>query len=270
MKAVTTNRIIGVVKRCALRLRNDQPDNPDSRYTIWKQLEDLTDGCSDVASRVLRDENVRKLLPFFRRGYANMLFDLEKEWAHKVIKQARPDLRSYPKYTQYELRVDLEMLLLRVLSGKEIENVILCGCGPFPVSAAILKGRYGATVDLLDKSRTALELADELLQCVSLRAGTAMHCVDVCSFDHLHNYDAVFLAGTVGLGGREKTRIARHIYARLKPGAFLVLREPVNLDKLLVAEVNASAIAVNNVVWVQLTGAEDCLRRAFLRKPSQA
>lgn len=266
MKLLNSEQIVIVIQKCIRMLLHNTANDADLRYSIFRQIEDLTDGREQIASEVLEHSDIKCQLKFLRQEYARTLFDLEQRWALTLLRQPTLELSSFPKYEQYKLRLDFEMHMIQVLYNFYPKRVLICGCGSLPVSAALIRKVYGLRVDILDRSNTAIRLAKQLLHAYNIKSGVSYIEMDVNEYHHYEKYCVVFLAGTVGVTSFEKSNIVKNIYNKLKPGSLIVVREPFNLDKLLIAETNISEIGCDKIVWAQIDSDADCIRRAFIRK----
>lgn len=260
----TAKEIIQLLNKVRGQLVAAQHASPSDKYQHWKVVEDLIDSRTRTANQVLRSPKIRKHISQFRNLYGQFLYELELQWSKKLLDHLAGPLTEYPKYRHYELRVSYEMHMLQVVRPRPFYRILLIGCGPLPLSALMIKHKFGVEVDLLDRSAEALSHARRLIR----RHGKGMKNkflhTDALRFAGFDKYEVVFLAGTVGSDSITRQKIIERIFSRMKEGSVLVLRPPINLEKLLLADVDPTAVPNAEVFWSEFDCKEDTMRRAFL------
>ena len=260
----TAKEIIELIGEIRGRLTASKHISADARYRYWKCLEDLIDGRARIANQVLRNAESQRNIGHLRQLYAEFLFDLEMEWSRKFLLSKSASLSEYPKYRHYELRVSYEMHMLSVICARPIRKILLVGCGSLPLSALMIKHDFGATVDLLDRNIEALRHAKRLIQKYDREMKSAFIHADALRFKGFGNYDVVFLAGTVGADSPTRQKIVEKVFSGMKKASVLVLRPPINLEKIILADLDPESVKDAEIFWSEIDCKEDTIRRAFL------
>ncbi|MGH8910157.1 MAG: nicotianamine synthase family protein [Egibacteraceae bacterium] len=186
----------------------------------------------------LRCPHVQAIAPSLRRLCARGEYELEREWARRIIDSVEPagELQRFPYRDNYLQLVEMEMHALYGLGYTRLRRVAFVGSGPLPLSAILLGRRFGLRVDSVDRQAEAHGLAvkvnERLGRCRSLR----FHHRDLLSWEPLEGFDAVFLAALVGSDRREKRLLLAHLAVRMRPGAVLLVRTAHRLRTLLYPE----------------------------------
>lgn len=113
--------------------------------------------------------------------------------------------------------------------------MLFVGSGPLPLSSLLLASRHGHTkIDNIDIDLEATRLAARLATVLDV-SSLRFRCADVLACTDVADYDMVCLAAMVGPHPEDKTRVIKHLYQHMKPGALLLARSAHSLRTLLYA-----------------------------------
>jgi nicotianamine synthase len=220
--------------------------------------------------RVLDCPQIRAIMPSLHRLCGEGEYELEREWALRVIDSGFPvrELARFPYYDNYRKLVDLEVHALFGLGYTRLRSAAFIGSGPLPLSAILLANRFGLAVDSIDRKPEAHALAVKATDRLGLGAALRFHRADLLEFSSLKEFEIVFLAALVGADRAEKRRIVRHLAAHMRPGALLVVRTAHQLRSLLYPHIRLEDLSgfaaklvlhplnevINSVIVTECTG----------------
>src|SRR5450432_1897010 len=132
--------------------------SPRETHEVFRQVEMLANHDAQIAEQVLNDQSVLGIRPHLRELYEGCVYELEKDWATQLIdRRLTPaQIAEYPKYERYRVRACLEYFLIATLAGSFPKRLLIVGCGPLPLTAIILAGKFKVTSDFVDKRTEAL------------------------------------------------------------------------------------------------------------------
>jgi nicotianamine synthase len=187
--------------------------------------------------RLLADPRVSAVVPRLRQICADGEFLMERHWARRVIRAARPDeeLANFPYLANYE---ELTRLELHALAGVGLEldrvrRLCFLGGGPLPLSALMMSRNLAAPVDVVDVSAEATSLGEQVADRVSLSDQVNFHRAEAGAFDAVADSDVVVLAALVGLDRGVKRDVLQALSERMRPGSMIVVRSSHGLRTLL-------------------------------------
>jgi len=197
---------------------------------------DLVRMCSAYGEhRILDCPDVQAIAPSLRRLCAQGEYQLEREWAWRIIDARDPadELRRFPYEANYRRLVELEVHSLLGLGYGGIRAAAFVGAGPLPLSAILLAERHGWVVNSIEREAEAHGLAVKVVDRLGLDQALRFHHCDVLDFGGLRRFDVVFLAALVGRDRVEKRRLFAHLAAGMRPGAVLLARTADQLRTML-------------------------------------
>jgi nicotianamine synthase len=199
-----------------------------------------------VAGDVLADPKIRRIASQLRDLCAAGEIELERAWARCIIASHDPqrELRDFPYLTNYEQLTRLEHYgLLALTGGGSRKRMLFVGAGPLPLSSLLLASQHNhAEIDNLDVDPEAAWLAARVADVLRIRS-LRFRCADVLSYTDIAGYDTVCLAALVGVNPDVKSRVIKHLYQHMKPGALLLVRSAHSLRTLLYPPLNPSDLA---------------------------
>lgn len=203
---------------------------------LFSELVHLCSACG--SDHVLDHPSVQAIAPSLQRMCARGEYELEREWARRVIDSAEPadELERFPYYDNYLQLVELEMHALYGLGYTQLRRAAFIGSGPLPLSAILLGRRFGLVVDSVDRQAEAHGLAVKVSERLELCRSLRFHHCDLLDWEPLEAFDVVFLAALVGSDHQEKRLLLAHLAARMRPGAVLLVRTAHQLRTLLYPE----------------------------------
>ena len=238
------------------------------KYEVFRKLENLVDDDVEKAQSVLHDPRVEAVQRFLRKNYLNCIYQLEVDWVRSFLSSPQRFIENdYIKYEQYRLRAFFEYYCFIMVANRKPKRSLFIGCGPFPLTSIIMSSNFDISIDYLDKRAEALYLAENLLKRIRLNKSPQFFQAEAESFSKIEEYDAIFVAGSVGETKEEKGRIIQHLCGGMKKGQVLMLRPPYLLEKLLIPEIDLPSLTDMEVYTLQLSSEEDIVYRFLIRKP---
>jgi nicotianamine synthase len=198
-----------------------------------------------VARQILAHPDVRRIIPGLRSLCSAGEFELEGAWTRQIIASLDPqrELREFPYFANYEQLTRLEHHAVLGVTGCAPRRVLFVGAGPLPLTSLLLAGRYGHTeIDNVDIDPEATRLAARLAEALHV-SSLRFRCADVLACTDVADYDMVCLAAMVGPHPGDKTRVIKHLYRHMKPGALLLARSAHSLRTLLYRPLALSDLA---------------------------
>ena len=190
-----------------------------------------------VARQILANPDVRRIIPGLRSLCSAGEVELERVWTRRIIASRDPqrELREFPYFANYEQLTRLEHHAMLGVTGRIPRRVLFVGSGPLPLSSLLLASRHGHTkIDTIDIDPEATRLAARLATVLDV-SSLRFRCADVLACTDVADYDMVCLAAMVGPHPEDKTRVIKHLYQHMKPGALLLARSAHSLRTLLYA-----------------------------------
>jgi nicotianamine synthase len=187
--------------------------------------------------RSWRIPDVRRIIPGLRSLCSAGEVELERVWTRRIIASRDPqrELREFPYFANYEQLTRLEHHAMLGVTGRIPRRVLFVGSGPLPLSSLLLASRHGHTkIDNIDIDPEATRLAARLATVLDV-SSLRFRCADVLACTDVADYDMVCLAAMVGPHPEDKTRVIKHLYQHMKPGALLLARSAHSLRTLLYA-----------------------------------
>jgi len=244
-------------------------DSPESLYkTIFQELENLVADDEATCNEVLSDERISKIRPTLQKAYLKCVYELEMQWTKKLVNLETPDfsIGQYPKYEQYRIRAYFEHYLLPTIANFNTKKILFVGCGSLPATPIIMKKMFKANIDFLDISKEAIELASYLIEKLKLNDGSKFINSNIFEFHDFDSYDLIIVAGSIGVGEEEKSKLILHFREHLKSGQFLILRPPYQIEKLLISDFNTKDFEGFKVTTAQIVNDDDIILRLVAQK----
>ena len=188
-----------------------------------------------VARQILANSEVRRILPGLRSLCSAGEFELEGAWSRLIIASLDPqrELREFHYFANYEQLTRLEHHAVLGVTRCAPRRVLFVGAGPLPLTSLLLADRHGHTeIDNVDIDPEATRLAARLAEALHV-SSLRFRCADVLACTDVADYDMVCLAAMVGPHPKDKTRVIKHLYRHMKPGALLLARSAHSLRTLL-------------------------------------
>jgi nicotianamine synthase len=198
-----------------------------------------------VARQILANSEVRRILPGLRSLCSAGEFELEGAWSRRIIASLDPqrELREFPYFANYEQLTRLEHHAVLGVTRCAPRRVLFVGAGPLPLTSLLLADRHGHTeIDNVDIDPEATRLAARLAEALHA-SSLRFRCADVLACTDVADYDMVCLAAMVGPQPKAKTRVIKHLYRHMKPGALLLARSAHSLRTLLYPPLALSDLA---------------------------
>ncbi|MBV6449679.1 MAG: hypothetical protein MHPDNHAH_00391 [Anaerolineales bacterium] len=263
------NNIIKKILAVHARFATEKFDSPEFIYkAVFQELENLVTDDDLVCAEVLSDTRILAIRPELRKAYLKCVYDLEVRWAHKFINADLKNftLEMYPKYEQYRIRAFFEYYLMPTIADLYTKRILFVGCGPLPLTSIVMKQVFHVNVDFLDKKKEATELAARLVGKLGLENGAHFIHKNILDFTEFESYDAIFVAGSVGLREVDKKKLINHFRKHLTSGQFLILRPPYQIEKLLISEFKVENLKGFKVTSAQIINDDDILYRIVAQK----
>jgi nicotianamine synthase len=257
---------IGKIHLAYKQLTNGHALSPRESYAVFRELETLANNDAQIAEQVLSDQSVLNIRGRLRELYEACVYQLEKDWAAQLIdgRLSPAQIAGYSKYERYRVRACLEYFLIATFAGSFPTKLLFVGCGPLPLTAVILAGKFNVSCDFVDKSTEALDLARDVTK--SCLPNAQFSHADVLDFTCLSDYDAIIVAGSVCNDEVQKGVLAKHLSNNMSEGQCLVLRLPYLLDNLLVSDVQRSELTNCQSYTAQLVSDGDTICRLIAKK----
>jgi nicotianamine synthase len=199
----------------------------------------------EVAQHVLADPAVRRIIPGLRSLCSSGEIELERAWAQRIITSRDPyrELGEFPYFANYQQLARLEHHAVSGVTECALPRMLFVGSGPLPLTSLLLATRHGHTeIDNIDIDSEATRLAERLT--AALRIGSLrFRCADVLDCTDLAGYDMVYIAAMVGPRREDKSRVIKHLYRQMRPGALLLARSAHSLRTLLYPPLTLSDLA---------------------------
>jgi nicotianamine synthase len=188
--------------------------------------------------QALRCSDIQAIAPALRRLCCEGEYELEREWARRIIDSAEPtdELKRFPYHSNYLQLIELEAHALFGLGHATVHTVAFIGSGPLPLSAILLAERFGLAVESVDRDAEAYGLAVKVTERLGLGQALRFHHCDLLDFGSIESFDVVVLAALAGTDRSEKRLLLAHLAARMRPGAVLLVRTASKLRTLLYPE----------------------------------
>lgn len=190
---------------------------------------------------VLRDTNVKDLLPMLQSLASQGEYFLELKWAKDLVyqskeyKDSKPNLSRFIYYQNYEDLVKLELHALHGV-GANLNNIVFVGSGPLPLSSILMYQTLpsGSTVvHNVDRDVESINISNQLLHKLGIAHGCKQYAMDAIHYSGYEQADVVVLGALVGQTVDEKMDIIKTIGNKMKSGTFLMARSAHSLRKLL-------------------------------------
>ncbi|HEY3896797.1 MAG TPA: nicotianamine synthase family protein [Pseudonocardiaceae bacterium] len=189
-----------------------------------------------AAQRVLAEPEIHRIVPELRGLCSSAEVELERAWARRIVASHDPEreLREFPYFTNYEQLTRMEHHgVLGVTERGSRCRMLFVGAGPLPLTSLLLASRHGRTdIDNIDVDPEAVRLATQVAGALRIHS-LRFWCADVLTCTNLANYDVVCLAALVGAEPDLKSRVIKHLYQHMRPGALLLARSARSLRALL-------------------------------------
>lgn len=230
-----TNALAHSIDR-ALKLKKHTP-NRHVNKTMSKLVDSITKATNDEFSAITpRTQQDVRLLG------SKTEYELELYWSDRIARARKPiaQLQKFPYVKNYKTLVEREVSLLSstgLVLGKS-HRVLIIGSGPLPLTYKEVSEQTGATVDLLDASKRAIEMSTAF--CLSLGL-TPLHIHSKGeSFDSDQHYDVILLAALAGADDNEKQTIITNVAQFLKPNGRVIARSASGSRALLYPAIETS------------------------------
>lgn len=190
---------------------------------------------------VLRDTNVKALLPMLQSLASQGEYFLEMKWATDLVHQtkeyqdSKPNLSRFVYYQNYEDLVKLELHALHGV-GAKLNNIVFIGSGPLPLSPILMYQSLPSASTVMhniDRDIDSINISNQLLQKLGIAQGFKQYVMDAVDYSGYEHADVVVLGALVGQTVDEKMTIIKSIGNRMKSGSFLMARSAHSLRKLL-------------------------------------
>ncbi len=192
-------------------------------------------GNGEIARQVLADPKIRRITPGLRSLCSAGEIELERAWARRIIISRDPqrELREFPYFANYEQLTRLEHHAVLGVTDCALPRMLFVGAGPLPLTALLLATQHGHTdIDNIDIDSAATRLAERLVGVLGI-GSLRFRSVDVLDCTDVAGYDLVYVAAMVGPHPDEKSRVIKHLYRQMRPGALLLARSAHSLRTLL-------------------------------------
>jgi hypothetical protein len=163
----------------------------------------------------------------YRKIYQDAKFDEEMFFAKEILsdKKSLTDF-AYDRYDKL-VKMNLELTYKHISLDREVPKTMLfAGVGPVPLSAILFaKNDPSLTIDVLDRSNEALDLAKEVIKKYGFENRiNILEAVPFEKFDRFNDYDIIWSASMLGSTSIEKEDVYKQLASRLEAGKLIFTR----------------------------------------------
>lgn len=227
------SKLLNLYKRISL-LKNYKPSKTVN--SLFAELVKVA--LNDRDFNVLDSNKLKKL----QRICSLSEFELEKNWANKIIKSSNAflTLDHFPYVDNYRKLTKMEWYSLLSCSKHGDHNVLFVGGGPLPMTAIILASEYNKKVTILEKDTEAVEISKKLIKHLNLHNMINIIKSDASEFVNYRKFSVIIVAALAGVDKKikkeilsrihEQAKISTHVLARSSWGMREILYRPIDKD----------------------------------------
>ena len=180
----------------------------------------------------------------------------ENIFADDVLSGIVNSSEEYLLYNRFYSLISKEIALL---NGKDFQNFLFIGSGPFPITAILWHKLTGKIIDCLERDEKAAEVSREVLRRLGLSDVINVYVGEGGSYD-LSPYDVILNA----LLAKPKWCIMKNIKEKCLDSTLVLCRTSYGLRKLLYESTSANAIHGYNIGGKQIAGYDDTISTLLL------
>lgn len=188
-----------------------------------------------IIDLVINDPEIRLAQHDLQRCISSFFYAYEKAWSIYISESVFPKkfFKLYPGYKGYK---DLTSLELRRATPRKVQKVLFVGSGPVPTTPIFLASQK-ISVDCVDISGEACELAASLTNKLGLRKYMRFLVTDILDYAEFQPYDIVWVAVMAGETDSQKKKVINHLCAHIRDRQVLVMRTGVGAGRFIYASI---------------------------------
>lgn len=180
---------------------------------------------------------------------------MERYWAGilAIADDVENEMQSFWYWANYATLTKYELDSLKAAGCSTFRRVAFVGSGPLPLTAILIARETKSHVVLYDRDPEANDLAASWIRKLPQNSGAEQFSFRDVNVWHVTpeefaHYDVVWIAASVGMDGKEKGAIVRHVKKGMRPGTFLAIRSVEMGCSLLYPEIQHSELGDINIL----------------------
>ncbi len=226
------SELLSIRSQAVLLIENQEYEKFDM---LFSRLKILLQQNTSIVDLVIADPEIRLAQYDLQRCVSSFFYAYEKAWSIYISESVSPKktFKIYPGYDGYK---ELTSLELRRATPRKVQKVLFVGSGPVPTTPIFLAFQK-ISVDCVDISREACELATRLTNKLGLHKYMRFLETDILDYGEFQQYDLVWVAVMAGETDTQKKTVVKHLCAHLRNKQILIMRTGIGVGRFIYASI---------------------------------